>query len=57
MPLEIMTAFAICGFVYVMARIAGWAENENARRHNEAREEERLARLAELYGRTADSKE
>lgn len=56
MPLEIVTAFVICGFVYVMSRIAGWAEAENTRRHDAAREEERLARLAELYGRTADSK-
>lgn len=56
MPLEIMTAFAICAFVYVMARIAGWAEAENTRRHDAIREEARLARLAELYGRTADNK-
>lgn len=57
MHLEILTAFAICGFVYVLARIAGWAEAQNTRKHDEIREEERLARLDELYGRpTKDSR-
>lgn len=56
MQFEIFTAFVICAFVYVVARIVGWAEAENSRRSREVREEDRLERVANLYGRSRSEK-
>ena len=52
MYFEVLTAFIICGFVYVLSRIVGWIVEEKEGKLLQAREEERLERIANLYGRT-----
>ena len=52
MYFEVFTAFIICAFVYVLSRIGGWIVEEKEGKLLQAREEERLERIANLYGRT-----
>ena len=52
MYFEVLTAFIICGFVYVLSRIVGWIVEEKEGKLLRTREEERLERVANLYGRT-----
>ena len=52
MYFEVFTAFIICAFVYVLSRIVGWIVEEKEGKILQAREEERLERIANLYGRT-----
>ena len=52
MYFEVLTAFAICGMVYVLSRIVGWIVEEKEGKILQAKEEARLERIASLYGRT-----
>ena len=54
---EVLTALAICTFVYVLSRIVGWIVEEKEIKVLQAKEEERLERIASLYGRTTRSDE
>ena len=57
MYFEVLTAFIICGFVYVLSRIVGWIVEEKEGKLLRTREEERLERVANLYGRTTKGDE
>ena len=54
---EVLNALAICTFVYVLSRIVGWIVEEKEIKVLQAKEEERLERIASLYGRTTRSDE
>lgn len=51
MEFEVLTAAAICGFVYVLSRVVSWIEHEKAQKLAEQKEQDRLSKVAALYGR------
>tara|TARA_A200000159_G_scaffold49127_1_gene45320 strand:- start:5624 stop:5800 length:177 start_codon:yes stop_codon:yes gene_type:complete len=55
MHFEILTAFAICAAVYVLSRVVSWIVEEKEAKVKAVQEEERLERVASLYGRTTRS--
>lgn len=52
MYFEVLTAFALCGMVYVLSRIVGWIVEEKENKRAKIKEEDRLERIANLYGRS-----
>tara|TARA_B100000131_G_C17832941_1_gene498542 strand:+ start:309 stop:479 length:171 start_codon:yes stop_codon:yes gene_type:complete len=52
MNLEIMSVFTICAGVYIVARIVNWIESEKKQKEIQVIEEERLEKIANLYGRS-----
>jgi len=52
MYFEVLTAFILCAVVYVLSRIVGWIVEEKESKRAKIKEENRLERVANLYGRS-----